>query len=198
MALTNCVGVGDAAVVALSRYRRAPAADLGPGPAAGPPGGHDAGGLDGGSAAALNAGLDGLSLGMPQHATLARSAVEGGFEKARAAHVPAVPAAAAAASSGGGGLEDVDIAGCGACTDLRDSSVQVREGCCRVKTRLPNIGSGPQRCAAHMALVQCIFQHPLTFWDARQATCPLVKTSSNRAPRKLIQERLPGFRMISM
>lgn len=137
MALTNCVGVGDAAVVALSRYRRAPAADPGPGPSAGPPGGHDVGALDGGNAggaAALDAGLDGLSLGMPRHATLARAAVEGGFERARAAHMPAVPATAAAASSGGGGgLEDVDIAGCGACTDLRDSSVQVREAllpCC--------------------------------------------------------------------
>lgn len=139
VAMTNCVGVGDAAVVALSRYRRAPAAHPGPGPSAGPPGGRDAGGLDGGSAggaAALNAGLDGLSLGMPRHATLARSAVEGGFDKARAAHVPAVPATAAAASSGGGGLEDVDISGCGACTDLRDSSVQVRDGRCR-KQPLP-------------------------------------------------------------
>ena len=128
MALTNCAGVGDAAVVALSRYCRTPAAE--PGPSAGPPGGHDAGALDSrdaGGAAALDAGLDGLSLGMPRHATRARTSVEGGFEKARAAHVPAVPATAAAASSGGGGgLEDVDIAGCGACTDLRDSSVQVR------------------------------------------------------------------------
>ena len=127
MALANCIGVGDAAVVALSRYRRTPAAEPGPGPS----GEHNAGGVEGGcagSAAALDAGLGGLSLGMPRHAALARSAVEGGFERARTAHVPAVPATAAAASGGGGGLEDVDIAGCGACTDLRDSSVQVRKG----------------------------------------------------------------------
>ena len=131
MVLADCKIVGDDAVMALSRYRRASAAAAGLGPPMGSPSGHDAGSVDSGvpgGAAVLSASLDRMCLSLPANGTLASSAVGGGLEEARGAHQLTVPAGAAAArSSVGGGLERVSVAGCGHHRGVSESSVQVQD-----------------------------------------------------------------------
>jgi len=120
--VAKCPGISDAALVALSRYRRRP--DPNPAGAAnashtlpGPPTAPDAE-LLGHTVDILN-----LEQPAPRRATLARSRVEAGFAAARAAHRPDAPGMVAAGDGGGGGLEELDVGSCGA---VSDSGVQVR------------------------------------------------------------------------
>ena len=120
--MAKCPGISDAALVALSRYRRRPDSK--------PAGAAAASHALPGAPTALDAELLGHTVDIltleqpaPRRATLARSRVEAGFAAARAAHRPEAPVLAATGDGGGGGLEELDVGGCGA---VSDSGVQVR------------------------------------------------------------------------
>lgn len=119
--LAKCPGISDAALVALSRYRRRPD----PNPAGAAAASHTLPGAPTApDAEPLEHTVDILNLEQPapRRATLARSRVEAGFVAAWAAHRPEAPVLAAAGDGGGGGLEELDVGGCGA---VSDSGVQV-------------------------------------------------------------------------
>jgi len=152
VSLAGCAGIDDAALVALSRYRRDPGAAQAAGGGGGTGGAGGAGGAggsggDGPGAAegesAPGRAMDALSLHLgaapaaPRRASAARARVEGSFAAARAVHSPAMPAAAA--GGGGGGLEAVCIAGCAGVTD---AGVQVRLRCARRREACMHLAVG--------------------------------------------------------